>query len=389
MGKTRAGAARQSLSPESPNPVVLDLMPFDPDRFENVHQVGGIQTGSLDHPQPNGGQGCRVAFVDTGAGLRFTVNLDRGGDIVAATYKDISLAFHTPNGYKPPNPAYHRDEDWLEGWPGGLVTTCGPEYIGPPRVEDGRLVSLHGRYSNTPAAIDMIHDPEPRAGRTEMLLSMIMRDSRFYGPVFKVRRQIQCQLGEPMLTIYDEVTNRSDLPVAHHWLYHCNFGYPLLDEGAKFIYKGTVTPWQPEDVRPSLSAIQKLKTVSAPRDDRRGGLSDAIFIDDSEPAEDGLRHVGLINTKRKLGVELSWPANVLPRLANWQHLGPMGAYVSALEPFSGSLRGKHEDDHPAAEQYLQPGQTRRYRLHIRVHEGTAAINALKKHDGPLELAEGR
>ncbi len=372
--------------PSQPNPAVLRAMPFDPRRFEHTHQIGGIQTGTLDHPQPMGGQSSRVAFFETGGGLRFTVNIDRGGDIVAAAYNNTSLAFLTPNGYKPPNPAYHRDEDWLEGWPGGLVTTCGPEYIGPPRVEDGRLVSLHGRYSNTPAAIDMLHNPDPRAGRSEMLLSMIIRDSRFYGPVFKVRRQVQCQLGEPALTLYDEVTNRSDQPVAHHWLYHVNFGYPMLDAGARFIYKGRVSVWQPEGARPTPAQIRKLKTVDPPRDDRRGSISDVIFIDDPDVPEDGMRRVGLINPKRKLAIELSWPADSLPRLANWQHLGPMGAYVSALEPFSGSLRGKHDDDHPAAEQYLQPGETRRYRLNIRVLDGDSQIKRLKAHDGPLELA---
>jgi hypothetical protein len=56
-------------------------------KFENPLQLGGIRTGTLDSPGAGGGQPVRVALFDTGAGLRFTVALDRGGDIVDASFK--------------------------------------------------------------------------------------------------------------------------------------------------------------------------------------------------------------------------------------------------------------------------------------------------------------
>ena len=113
-------------------------------KFENVHQLGGIRTGTLD-------PGVRVAFVDTGAGLRFTVALDRGGDIVDASFNDCALAYLTQNGLLPPSPAYHTGIEWLRGWAGGLVTTCGPEFMGGPRMVDGAMTSLHGRFSSQSA----------------------------------------------------------------------------------------------------------------------------------------------------------------------------------------------------------------------------------------------
>ena len=61
----------------------------DLDKFENIHQIGGIRTGTLDS-HPLGRPGGRVALVDTGAGLRFTVALDRGGDIVDARWDERS-----------------------------------------------------------------------------------------------------------------------------------------------------------------------------------------------------------------------------------------------------------------------------------------------------------
>ena len=73
---------------------------YDPNKFENIHQIGGIRTGTLD-------SGVRVALLDTGAGLRFTVALDRGGDIVDARYNQFALAYLTPNELLPPSHAYH------------------------------------------------------------------------------------------------------------------------------------------------------------------------------------------------------------------------------------------------------------------------------------------
>ena len=82
-------------------------------------------------------------------------------------------------------------------------------------------------------------------------------------------------------------------------------------------------------------------------------------------------------------MELCYPVRQLPRLANWQHYAPGGSYVSALEPFSGSLWGKDQDSHPLAAQWLEPGQSRLYEVEIRVHTGSTAINGLLEEKPPL------
>ncbi len=352
-------------------------------KFEHPAQCGGILTGTIDHPQPCGGQSCRVAFVDTGAGLRFVVALDRGGDIVQAAWNEHNLAFLTPNGYKPPNPAYNVDEDWLNGWPGGLVTTCGPAYIGGPRIEDQQQTSLHGHYSNIPAAVESIINPDPQRGRLDMSLTLVIRDSRFYGPTYEIRRVIRCTLGQPTIDIADEVTNRCDTKRAHNWLYHCNLGYPLLDEGSRFIYRGKAELWQPEGVTYSDAQLMALKTASGPRDDRTGSLSDVFFIEDDQADADGLRHVGLVNDKLGFGLELAFPLKELPRLGNWQHFGPRGAYVTGLEPFNGSLVGKDNESHPKARVFLKPGESKQYHLTLRVLRGKQEIAELEQFDGVI------
>ncbi|MGI9458039.1 MAG: DUF4432 family protein, partial [Aeoliella sp.] len=275
-------------------------MNFDPAKFENSQQIGGIRTGSIDYPNPNGGQSCRVAHFNTGCGLRFTIALDRGGDIVEASYNDTNLAYLTPNDYKPPNPAYHQGLEWLVGWPGGLVTTAGPSSIGEPRTEDGQQISLHGHFSNTPAAVLEVINPDPARGRLDMRLTMLIRDSRMFGPCIEVRREIGCRLGEPKIVIRDEVVNRGDECTPHALLYHVNFGYPLLDEGTRLVYRGSgkVFDLRGEDSSP-LTAEQ-IKTLPAPDVSYRGSREQAI-IAEVVPDNEGIAHVGVVNNNRIVG----------------------------------------------------------------------------------------
>ncbi len=361
-------------------------------KFENPLQLGGIRTGSFDSPGAGGGCATPVALFDTGAGLRFTVALDRGGDIVDASFNQYALAYLTPNGLLPPRPAYHAGVEWLRGWAGGLVTTCGPEYMGGPREVDGAMTSLHGRYSSQSAQVENVRNPDPVRGRLDMELGLAVRDSRMFGPVFEIRRTIRCTLGVPEIHIEDEVTNRGDTRAAHHWLYHCNLGYPLLDEGTRFIYRGKAEYWVvppppgQDIVQPlNAAAMNRLKRVPDGLTQHAGSGERGLIVD-TAAERDGWCRTGLINDKLKLGLEISYPKKALPRLANWQHYGPRGSYVSGIEPFSGSLLGPARDKSRFAVQFLEPGESRRYQLKIRVLSGTAQLRELVSHDGPVTPA---
>lgn len=374
------------------NPRANDASPArapDVRKFENAHQLGGIRTGTLDAPGAGGGSGVRVALFDTGSGLRFTVALDRGGDIVDACYNDIGLAFLTPNGLRPPSHAYHFGNDWLRNWPGGLVTTCGPEFIGGARSEQGIQTSLHGRYSNSPATITFLRNPDPQRENLELELGMVVRDVQMFGPILEVRRTLQCTLGQPELRIDDEVTNRGDTPAPHHWLYHCNFGYPLLDEGVRFIYGGEAEYWvvpppAGQDIVQPLAgeAMNQLKRAPAALPEHAGGGERGLVVK-VQPRADGVCRVGLINERLGIGVEMHYPAEALPRMAHWQHFGPQGSYATGLEPFYGSLFGAARDRSPLVRTQLAPGESRRYRLQIRVLRTAEELEALAACDNPL------
>ena len=73
----------------------------------------------------------------------------------------------------------------------------------------------------------------------------------------------------------------------------------------------------------------------------------------------------------------------LPRLAHWQHYGPRGSYATALEPFYGSLLGSARDRHPLVASKLEPGESRRYQLRLRVLPTWASCEQLIAFDGPV------
>lgn len=367
-------------------------------RYENVHQVGGIMTGQLDSPafgmaMGSTTQASRVALFNTGSGLRFTVSLDRGSDIVDAFFNQHSLAYLSPVGLNPPNAAANTlPSAWINNFPGGLLTTCGPRYIGRPRIEDGQQTTLHGHHSNTSSGVVSLINPDPHRNQNDMSLTTVTRDVCALGHCIEVKRTIRCTLGQASIHIEDEVINRANQPVAHNWLYHVNLGWPLLDVGSRFIYRGKAIYWQhpaqadqsdqSSDPGSSAERYAKLKRVISPLPEHVGGGERGVIVE-LEADDDGVAHVGLINSSLKLGLELAFPLEQMPRLANWQHYGPMGSYVAGVEPFRGSLMGKDHDDYPGASQYLEPGESRSYQMTMHVHTEREALAAFGKHDGKV------
>jgi hypothetical protein len=357
---------------------------LDVSKFENVLQVGGIRTGTLDGPSP--GQPVRVALFDTGSGLRFTVALDRGGDIIDAFYNASSLAYLSPVGLRPPTNISHPGLRWLSNWPAGLLTTCGPLHMGWPIETSPITASLHGNFSNQAATLLSIVNPDPHRSKLDMSITLEIRDAHMFGPSIQIIRTISCTLGQSTIRLSDEVTNRGNTVAPHHWLYHVNLGYPLLDDGARLVYRGkSELAWaqgQPFDLSPKDRTLEALKTVVAPLAEHVGSGERGTVVR-VEPGKDGLCRTGLVNKKRKLGFELAYSPKQLPRTANWQHYGPNGSYVTGIEPFAGSLMGKGRDPYLPEDATLAPGQSKRYDLTLSVLTTTEELSSLLSQDGKV------
>src|SRR5215216_2132829 len=129
---------------------------FDTNKFINVAQVGGIEAYTIDEGPA---RGVRALLVNTGGGLRYRILVDRGMDIDQAFAGPHSLSFLTHRGATPPTRAFDRDLDWLKGFPGGLLTSCGPFNIGGPGSDELGEYGLHGEHSSTAAFIESVIQP--------------------------------------------------------------------------------------------------------------------------------------------------------------------------------------------------------------------------------------
>ena len=345
-------------------------------RICNSSQIGGIETSVLDNGP---GRGTRVAWIDTGAGFRCKVVLDRGMDIVDAFFNSASLAFLTHAGVTAPKPDTTRGIEWLYSFGGGLVTTCGLTHVGPPESDEFGERGLHGRVSNLPATVESVIQPDLPAGKLDFAITGLVKETRLFGPSLELRRTISGYIGMPWLHIEDEVSNVGTMPAPHMILYHCNFGYPLVDDGVDIVYKGNCkSRGMPMDDA-IFNDHSNYRKCRKPMERHRGGQEACGFIDAAGDRK-GTVTAGLVNRRLGIALVLCYNKRQLPCLANWQHFG-FGDYVCALEPGTNFPIGQGVARKQKKLIQLEPGEHRHYSLDLAILTNPREINAFLRDCG--------
>jgi hypothetical protein len=333
-------------------------------------QLGGIETSVID----NGvGRGTRIAWINTGTGLRFKVVLDRAMDIADTFFNQHSLCWLSHSGITSPEPFSDNGLDWLRTFGGGLLTTCGLDHVGGPETDEHGKRGIHGQISNIPAAIESVVQPDPFSGNMEMSITGRMIQTKVFGPTLELRRQISATLGLPLIRIHDEVTNLANTPAPIMMLYHLNFGWPLIDEGTDILWNGN---WQSKN-----GATDKIfregsdfRKCPHPLDDHRGAREEVAFIDVIADSS-GVCIAGLHNSRLNLATFMRFQKKQLPWLTNWQHWGP-GEYVTGLEPGTHPPIGQAKARKENTLIWLPPGQSLRFDLELEVLSDETKIQAI-------------
>ncbi|MBN1672187.1 MAG: aldose 1-epimerase family protein [Kiritimatiellae bacterium] len=324
----------------------------------SMQQVAGIRTSTLDDGKA---RGLRVADVNNGSGLTFTVLLDRGMDIGQAAYRGTPLAFLTPVGYA--HPAYFEPDGlrWLRNWHAGLLTGCGLSNAGAPE-KSGEFsplepLGLHGRLSNIPAEKCAVCE-EWAGGRYRLSVAGTVRHACMFGENLELTRTISTAMGENAATVEDRVTNRGLSPSPLMLLYHINIGFPILDKNARLeTREHEVAPRTPA-AEPGLPAWPEAQAPTA-------GYEEQCFYHDIPADNDGLSRIRLRNPALKLGVEVAYRKKELPFFTQWKMMGE-GAYVMGLEPANCHCEGQTEERKNGTLQEIQPGETVNFLVRIGV-----------------------
>lgn len=330
------------------------------DKISNHAQLGGIETAIMDN---GSGRGTRIAWINTGTGLRYKVIIDRAMDIADAFYNQHSLAWLCYTGITPPEPFSDKGLDWLRTFGGGLLTTCGLTHVGGPEKDAYGERGLHGQISNTPAEIESIIQPDPVAGKLGMSITGRIKQTKIFGPSLELKRTISGTIGHPSIHIYDEVTNRGNTAAPHMMLYHLNFGWPLVDEGTHILWQGK---WYPREGNRSeiFREGNDFRKCPPPLSSHLGAEEEAAFIDIAADVS-GQCTCGLYNPHIGLAVVLRFLKAQLPWLTNWQHWG-RGEYVTGLEPGTNPPTGQAKAREQGTLIHIEPGERRTYRLEVEV-----------------------
>ena len=341
------------------------------DKIANHAQVGGIETSVIDN---GSGRGVRIAWVNTGSGLRYKVVLDRAMDIAEAFYNQHSLAWLSNLGITPPNPAA-RELEWLKTFGGGLMVTCGLTHVGGPETDEYGERGLHGRISNIPAEVESIVQPD-LSNTVDFSMTAKMKESGAFGPHLELRRTLAGKIGQPVIKIRDEIVNRGNTPAPHMMLYHFNFGWPLVDEGTDIVWKGK---WQSRDTEMDRKIFREgnnFQKCPSPLEEHKG-FGEAVAFIDITSDNFGVCICGLHNSQLGLAVFLQFKKEQLPWLTNWQHWGK-GEYVTGLEPGTNPPIGQARARNQNELIHLEPGETRTYDLEMTVLDNEKKINDFLK-----------
>jgi hypothetical protein len=340
-------------------------------KISNHSQLGGIETFIIEN---GAGRGTRIAWVNTGTGLRYKVVIDRAMDIADAFYNEHSLTWLSHAGITAPQPFSHHGMNWLRTFGGGLLTTCGLSHVGGPETDEFGERGVHGLISNTSAEIESIIQPDPFAGRMEMSITGVMKETKIFGPSLELRRTISATIGQPAIRIHDEVFNRANTPAPHMLLYHFNFGWPLIDEGTDILWQGSWQSMEGDKADKIFKEGNDFKKCKGPLT-KHSGTGESVAAIDVTADSSGRCTCGLYNKKFGLAIAMRFNKNQLPWLTNWQHWGK-DEYVTGLEPGTNPPIGQAKARKENQLILLAPGERRTYDVELEVLQDEASIKTL-------------
>ncbi|UCG17600.1 MAG: aldose 1-epimerase family protein [Phycisphaerales bacterium] len=332
----------------------------------HVSQLGGTRHYQLTE---GAGSGLRAIDFDTGSGFRFTVLPDRGLDISGASYRGVNLVYRTPNGEMAPVFAEPPGRGWLRTFFGGLLATCGVTHFGPPCVDEGVELGMHGRHDLIPAR--RVCDTSDWDG-DDYVLSVrgTVEDCALFSDWMRMDRGIRSRIGARHLRIGDVVTNFGHEPAPFTVLYHINAGFPLLGpESELLLSRASTEPLNGEASRVGTDEVTRFGQPVA-------GAGEQVFLHRMVGNEEGFALAALVNRALGdggLGLYVKFPVSALPVMVEWKLMGA-GAYVVGMEPCNTDLMSRADLREKGVLPMLAPGEAAEIMLEIGVLDGRDEID---------------
>jgi len=317
-------------------------------------------------------EGVELIEVDNGR-LSFSVIPTRGMSIYRVSSGDVTLGWDSPVK-EIVNPAHIELESrgglgWLDGF-NEFMVRCGVEWAGHPGMDNGKLLSLHGRAGNIPASkvVVVIDDQPPHRIR----LRGLVVEQTFKFADYELWTEVSTVPGSAALRIDDTLTNRSDYEREFQIIYHGNFGPPLLGERARFVAPAKqVTPF--DDY--AAKDVDQWTVYRGPTKN----FGEHVFNLVPYARSDGSTTVMLHNAAADRGVRINYDVNALPYFTLWKNTDTLKeGYATGLEPGTGFPYTRSVERAHGRVPKLAPGASRSFGLEYTILSDAAGVRGCEK-----------
>jgi len=329
--------------------------------------------------------GVDIIEVNNGA-LSFSILPTRGMGIWRGDYKDNNIGWDSPV-CGPVNPSLiNRDSENGLGWLAGfdeLIVRCGLANNGAPGVDtvrhaDGKthetVLPLHGKIANIPAHFVAIEIEESNPPKISIIGEV--DEAMLFMPHLRLRTRIETVVGSNSFTIIDEIVNCGTSDAEIELLYHCNFGPPFLEKGAKLVVP--VCEVAPRDDVATVGVEDYFLC-----DEPVVGFEEKVYFFDLAADKKEETVVMLKNESADKAVALRYNKNELPWFTFWKNTaGVEDGYVVGLEPGTDFPNNRSFERKCGRVIKIKPSESYKISLEIEAHDNAESVSEIEK-----EIAE--
>jgi hypothetical protein len=303
--------------------------------------------------------------ISNGTGLDFTVLESKCLDIVSMKYKGMSLNYSPKTGIVSPALSDMNGSEFRRSIVGGMMYTCGLLNVGSACEDNGMTHVFHGRIKTIPAEkVSVSSDWEN--DDFVIKISGEMKDGAIYGDNLVLRRTITTKTGAKSVKIHDELENLSYKDEEFMILYHVNAGYPVVDDGSRFVIpKGDLVPRIDGITDKNVSDCKK---ITGPIDN----YAEHVFFHEVASDKDDNTGAAVINDKLGIGVFVNFNKKNLPYIVEWKSM-MSGDYAFGILPSNNHAGGRLYERQNGTLRTIKAAEKLVFDLEIGVLEGADEI----------------
>ena len=351
------------------------------ERAGSLMQFGGVRLVTLGDGVE---RGVRMLEFRTGSGLCFSVLVDRAMDIAEVSHNGRAVGWHSPTGFRHPGLHEPEGEQGL-GWTrsfSGFLSTCGLDHIlGPEEVpaDNYNYVrkatvrhGLHGRIGSIPARLTG-YGERWDGNNCVLWAEGLVTQAAVFGEVLQLHRRVEADLAGSEIRLTDRVVNVGFAPTPHMFFYHFNIGYPVIDEGARYIAPICNVVWASHENGGLEAQGVGYHRCPAPIQ----GFSEQVWEHEMMADAEGRVPVAIVNDRLSFGVQIETRKEQLPCAYQWQNF-QSGHYVMGLEPSTHHVKGNLFARGRSEMIWLKHGETRNYDTRILILDGADQIAKMEE-----------